>query len=231
MWDDAQALRKLYRTLFGISLALVLFGVLHYALHLPVFAPRAVYLENVPVRVPLDMVEEVVHRDMPGNFFTANLDRTRQAFEQLPWVRKASVRRHFPWQLDVAIEEHVALAHWNGSQLINVQGEVFKAQSGEPLPDFSGPDEAAAEVAQKYRRFGEMLAPLGEEIAQISLSQRLAWRVRLKSGTELELGREQVEERMARFVAAYPQSVGALKRPVNYVDMRYRNGFAVRVAG
>jgi cell division protein FtsQ len=76
-----------------------------------------------------------------------------------------------------------------------------------------------------------MLAPLGEEIAQISLSPRLAWRVRLKSGTELELGREQVEERVARFVAAYPQSVGAMKRPVNYVDLRYRNGFAVRVAG
>lgn len=231
MWDDAQTLRKLYRALFGISLALALFGVLHYALHLPIFAPRAVYLESVPQHVPLDMIGEVVHRDMPGNFFTANLEVTRHAFEQLPWVRTASVRRHFPWQLDVAIEEHVALAHWNGNQLVNVQGEVFKAESGQPLPDFSGPDDAAAEVTQRYRRFGEMLAPLGEEIAQISLSPRLAWRVRLKSGTELELGREQVEERVARFVAAYPQSVGAMKRPVSYVDLRYRNGFAVRVAG
>jgi cell division protein FtsQ len=93
MWDDAQTLRKLYRALFGISLALVLFGVLHYALHLPIFAPRAVYLESVPQHVPLDMIGEVVHRDMPGNFFTANLEVTRHAFEQLPWVRTASVRR------------------------------------------------------------------------------------------------------------------------------------------
>ncbi len=232
MWDDAQALRKLGNALLALSAALVLLGVLHYIVHLPAFALRAVRLDAMPAHVPLAMVEEVVRRDLRGNFFTVDMDMTRRAFEKLPWVRQASVRRHFPWQLDVALEEHVALAHWNGSQLVNTFGEVFaaEAESGQVLPEFSGPDGAALEVTQRYRRFGEMLAPLQQGIAQISLSPRRAWHLRLSNGMELELGREQVEERLAQFVAAYPASVAALKQQARYVDLRYRNGFAVRMA-
>ncbi len=232
MWDDAQAMRKLTNALIGASLALVLFGVLHYIVHLPAFALRGVRLEAMPQRVPLAMIEEAVHRDLRGNFFTVDLNLARHAFEKLPWVREVSVRRYFPWQLNVALEEHVALAHWNGSQLVNTFGEVFVAdlQKGESLPEFVGPEGAAAEVAQRYRRFGDMLAPLQQQIAQISLSPRGAWHLRLNNGMEVELGREQVEERLAQFVAAYPASVAALKQPVRYVDLRYRNGFAVRMA-
>ena len=48
----------------------------------------------------------------------------------------------------------------------------------------------------------------------------------------LELGREEPDARLARFVAAYGRTVGALARAgtrVEYVDLRYRNGFAARV--
>ncbi len=233
MWDDANALRKLGNVLIGISLALLLFGLLHYLLHLPAFGLRAVHLDAAPQRVPVEMVAAVVHRDLRGNFFTVDMERTRHAFEQLPWVREVSVRRHFPWQLDVALEEHVALARWNGARLVNTYGEVFVAETedGQALPAFSGPDDAAAEVTQRYRRFGEMLAPLQQSIAEISLSPRRAWRLRLQNGMELELGREQMEERLAQFVAAYPASIAAAKQPVRYVDLRYRNGFAARMAG
>ena len=52
----------------------------------------------------------------------------------------------------------------------------------------------------------------------------------------LELGREEMQQRLARFVAVYPYSLalqGAEDRgqrtegAVRYVDLRYRNGFAV----
>ena len=56
--------------------------------------------------------------------------------------------------------------------------------------------------------------------------------------TQLELGRDgadAVEERLARFVAAYPSRWRACRsvraRRSSYVDLRYPNGFALRVAG
>lgn len=232
MWDDAHALGKLANMLLGASLLLVLFAVAHYAVHLPVFAIRSVQLESAPLYVDGAQVAEVVHDDLQGNFFTVDLERTRRIFEKLPWVRQAAVRRHFPWQMDVALEEHVALATWNGIDMVNMQGEVFAAEAQRPsgLPAFIGPEGSAAAVAQYYRRFGELLAPLGQEIAQVSLSPRGAWQLRLRSGTVLELGRDQMEARLARFVAAYPSTVARLRQPANYVDLRYRNGFAIRAA-
>ncbi len=231
MWDDAQALRKLTNALFGISLLLVLLGALGYALHLPVFALRTVQLDAVPQRVDAAQLEQAVRNSLRGNFFTVDLEQVRRTFEKLPWVRSVSVRRHFPWQLDVGIEEYTALAHWNGAHLLNVRGEVFTAQAAEPLPEFFGPEGAAGEVAQYYTRFGSALAPLHRQIAQLTLSPRHSWELRLDDGTVLELGREQMEERLARLVAAYPQQLAAMKPPVKYIDLRYRNGFAARVAG
>ena len=38
-----------------------------------------------------------------------------------------------------------------------------------------------------------------------------------------------VLQRLARFVAFYPQTLGHLNRRLEYVDLRYPNGFALRV--
>jgi len=230
MWDDVQALRKLTNVLFGAGLLLVLIGVLGYVLRLPAFALRAVQLDFAPQRVDRVQLAGAVRDSLHGNFFTVNLDQARQTFEKLPWVRRVGVRRHFPWQLDVELEEHIALARWNGTALVNTEGEVFAAKDADALPEFSGPDGAAEEMARRYARFSEMLAPLGQDIAQLTLSSRHAWQLRLKDGLVVELGREQMEERLARFAAAYRQFQAAMKSPPKYVDLRYRNGFAARAA-
>jgi len=44
-------------------------------------------------------------------FFTADLDAVRAAFESVPWVRKAMVRREWPNKLIVTVEEHRGIGH------------------------------------------------------------------------------------------------------------------------
>ena len=231
MWDKPQALRQLANTLFGISLLLVLFGVVHFTVHLPMYALNAVQLSATPQRVNTAQIEEIVRNELSGNFFTVDLEGTRKAFEKLPWVRKVSVRRHFPWRLEVELEEHVALASWNGTELVNTHGEVFAATSEQVLPKFIGQPDTSTEVTRMYKVFGDQLAPLKQGVAQISLSPRHAWQLRLGSGMVLELGREQAQERLARFVAVYPYSLAAMPSTVNYVDLRYSNGFAAYLPG
>jgi len=244
MWDEPQALNKLSGMLVGIAAVLLLIGVLHYVLRLPVFALRTVQLDTAPQRVSEEEVASVVRNELRGNFFTVDLGQTRHDFEKLPWVRKVDVRRHFPWQLDVKIEEHVALARWNGAQLVDTHGEVFDAQcggvtskasgarlppcgaAGQTLPTLNGPDGSAADVAERYSRFSQMLSPLGQQIAQLSLSPRGAWQLWLRDGMKVELGRERMEQRLARFVEVYPYSLGTMHKTTRYVDLRYRNGFA-----
>ncbi|MBI5659503.1 MAG: cell division protein FtsQ/DivIB [Nitrosomonadales bacterium] len=261
MWDKPHSLNRLSGALFGISLLLVLAGALHYTLHLPVFPLRALQLSAAPQRVSHAQIEAVARDAVVGNFFTVDLESTRQAFEKLPWVRRVSVRRHFPWRIEVSLEEHEALAQWNGSGLVNTRGEVFAAElpgrAGRTLPKFIGQPDAAAEIARMYRVFGERIAPLGREIAQVSLSPRRAWQLRLDNGMVLELGSGQAQQRLERFVAVYSYSIAPLLQggnhpfsadagndargngdgengpgqTVKYVDLRYRSGFAVSLAG
>jgi cell division protein FtsQ len=231
VWDNAPLLRSIANALFGLSLVLVLYGVVRFVLHLPVFPLRAVELTAAPQRVSHELLERAVREQVSGNFFTVDLERTRQVFEKLPWVRKVSVRRKFPWSLQVEVEEQVALAHWNGKELVNTHGEVFAGKVDEMLPVFIGQPDTSEQVTQMYGELNVALQPMKQQIAQISLSPRYAWQVKLDSGMVLELGREEMQQRLKRFVAVYPYSLAALARPASRVDLRYRNGFAAQMAG
>ena len=85
------------------------------------------------------------------------------------------------------------------------------------------------EITIQYEFFRRNLAALGLEPVQIGVSPRRAWQVRANNGLTIELGRENVESRLERFVGAYARTIGALQRRINYVDLRYSNGFAVRI--
>ncbi len=227
MWDNAHLLRGIANVLFGFSLLLMLYGAVRYVAQLPAFSLQAVVLAQAPQRVPVDQVEALVHGGIHGNFFTVDLAQVRDAFQQLPWVRSVSVRRKFPWQLEVSLEEHVALARWNKHALVDTHGEVFAAQSDETLPEFFGADDNAVLMARTYAELGETLQPLQRQIVQMTLSPRMAWQVKLDDGMELALGREAMRERLARFVQVYPYSVAVRMPNARRVDLRYRNGFAV----
>jgi cell division protein FtsQ len=231
MWDNVPLLRTITNVLFGISLTLVLYGAVRYVLRLPVFPLRAVVLTAAPQHVSTEQLEKVVKRNISGNFFTVDLEQTRQAFEQLVWVRKVSVRRKFPWSLEIEMEEQVPLATWNGREPVNTHGEVFGGIVDQPLPAFSGQPETSAQVMQMYGELNAVLQPLKQQITQISLSPRFAWQIKLDKGMVLELGREEMQQRLTRFVTVYPYSLDRLARPARHVDLRYRNGFAVYVPG
>jgi cell division protein FtsQ len=228
MWDNAPLLRNIANALLVFSVCAVLYGAAYYAAHLPgLFPLNSVRLSAAPQRVDTAEVMQVVRNEVRGNFFTVDIERLRQSLEKLPWVRNVSIRREFPQRLAVRLEEHQALARWNNVALVNRQGEIFAANIEQALPSFIGQDGAAAEVTQQYTQFSQQLAALDLQVTQLALSPRHAWQLRLSNGMVLELGREDMQQRLARFVEVYPYSLVAIQSRVKYVDLRYRNGFAV----
>ena len=241
MWDNAPLLRNIANALFAFSVLVALYGAVYYAVHLPgLFPLHSVRLNTALQRVDAPGVLQAVRNEVQGNFFTVDIERLRQSLEKLPWVRSVSIRREFPHRLAVQLEEHQALARWNGTALVNQQGEVFSADTGQILPDFIGQRGASIEIAQHYLQFSRQLSVLNLQVAQLALSPRHAWQLRLSNGMVLYLGRDDVQQRLARFVTVYPYSLAAMRgsegmgqktenlTAVGYVDLRYRNVFAVR---
>lgn len=231
MWDDASTLRMSANLLYAVAAALMLYGAVHYLIHLPIFPLRDIQVTGDVAHVTHEQVEAVVTRELRGNFFTVDLAQARAAFEKLPWVRKVNVRRQWPDRLEFAVEEHRPLARWGSTALVSAQGEVFEAAINTTLPVLQGPEGTAPEVVSRFQAFQLALEPVGKHIVHMTLSARRAWVLKLDDGMVLELGRDNLDSRLAGFVAAYERTVARLPQPSTYIDLRYTNGFAVRSPG
>lgn len=208
---------------------LLAYGLLAWLVSLPVFALQKLEVRGELRHVGEDGIRLVAHRGVRGNFFTVGLADVRTAFEKLPWVREARVSRRWPDTLVVELVEHTPLARWNSGELVSTDGEVFNAAADADLPSLSGFAGSGREVTEAYRRYGEKLAPLGLHIRELSLSPRRAWRLKTDSGMEIALGREDGESRLQRFAAQYKEISERLGAAPAYVDLRYADGFAVRL--
>jgi cell division protein FtsQ len=216
--------------LAGLVLLAGCFGALYWLLLPERFPVTRVEVKSGLQKTTVAQIEAVLPRSA-SNFFVADLVEARTAVEKLPWVRRVAVRRVWPDALEISVEEHVALARWGDDRLVNVQGETFSAKSADVLPSFIAPGGTAAEVTRRYRRFNEIIAPLGTGVERVVLTPRHAWQLRLGNGLHLMLGRDAdtAEARLVEFIKAYPSTVARVGRKHEYVDLRYPNGFAVRL--
>ncbi|MBC7499456.1 MAG: FtsQ-type POTRA domain-containing protein [Herminiimonas sp.] len=244
MWHDIRLLNASSNTLLGVvALALLAAGAWWVAQR-PVFTLREIRIEGAPVELRHINVSTVRSTAIPrikGNFFTANLDEARSAFEMVPWVHKAAVRREWPNKLIVTLEEHVPLGTWGeDGRLISVKGDLFTVNLAEAdedgdLPAFLGPAGSEKEIVARFKDLQQWFAPVKLVPESVSLSSRYAWMVRTSNGIALELGREQskttLKDRVERFVRIYPQLAARLQDRIESVDMRYPNGLALRASG
>ncbi|MGE5652406.1 MAG: cell division protein FtsQ/DivIB [Bacillota bacterium] len=245
MWHDIRMLNAATNALLG-ALVLSLFASgIWWAAQRPMFTLKAIRIEAVGEmqlrHVNPSTVRSTAVPRIRGNFFTADLDAVRQAFEAVPWVRKATVRREWPNRLIVQVEEHEALGTWGeDGKLLSVRGDVFTANLAEAeedgqLAEFDGPDGSEKEVVARYRELRDWFKPIDLVPEAVRLSGRYAWSVRLNNGMTVELGREQskatLKERVDRLIGIYPQLAQRLQSGIESVDMRYPNGLALKAQG
>ena len=178
---------------------------------------------------------------LAGNFFTVNLAQTRTVFESVPWVRQAVVQRQFPDRLKVMLQEHQAVAYWGpegDTRLVNSFGEVFEANQAEveaaDLPQLNGPTGQTPLVLQAYRQLSVQFEKLDMQLERLELTGQGSWRARLDSGAALELGHgsaDEIESRTQRFITTLSQVSSRYGRDLESADLRYGNGYALKLKG
>jgi len=231
------------------TLVFALFGLMLLAagawwvLRQPFFPLAAIKVDGDVTHNNAVTLRANVAPQLAGNFFTVDLARARAAFESVPWVRKAVVRREFPDKLRAVLTEHVPVAHWgeeSESRLINGFGEVFEAniaEAGDGLPRLAGPLSQAGQVLGMYQVLAPLFTPYELAIEELRLSGRGSWQVELDTGAVIELGRgrsEEVAARTQRFLASVRQVAGQYGRTVQSIesaDLRHRDAYALRLRG
>jgi len=188
----------------------------------------------------------IVENNIDGGFFTVDLNNVRQILLQQSWVKSVSLRRQWPAGVLVLVEERTAIAYWNDDGYISAEGVVFKPKvinKGLTLPVLNGPEGQHANVWKFMNVLYTEMALLNYEVDSLSLDARRAWRLEITNTASVEnesqtksidvrLGRFDTEKRMKRFIRILPaltpekESVGNM---IKVIDMRYPNGFSVRM--
>lgn len=209
----------------------------------PWFNLRQIHVEGEVAHNTAESVRRHVAPLLQGSYLTMDLGQARTAFESVPWVRRAEVRRIWPHDLVVRIEEHRPVAYWAREDtdhlLVNTHGELFEVNLGDVeddnLPTLSGPAGTSPQVMTMWQALVPVLAPLRQRIERMELTDRGSWRVHLDRGTLIELGRgesDQVVARTQRFVRSVGQVSARFEhRAIEYADLRHSESYALRLAG
>lgn len=241
--NDVRLTNAVANTVFVLAGLVLAAAVVAWVARLPMFALRGIVVEGELARSSVATIRANAAPQLQGNFFTINLAAARAAFETVPWVRQAIVRRVWPNRLAVTLTEHEAAAFWENEEgderLVNVQGDVFEANLGdvedEDLPRLAGPDGSAAQMLSLYRRLQPLLAPLQADVTTLRQSRRGSIRAELEGGATLEIGRgteDALAERTERFVRTLPQVLAQYPgRALQYADLRHNDAYALRIEG
>ena len=191
---------------------------------------RNLVVEGTFQRVAPIQVEAAVADGLDDGFLSVDLGALRERVQALDWVDRVNVGRSWPDTLVVRVTEHQAAARWGESGLLNVRGELFTEQSQHAfpeLPSLGGPRGSERDVARRYLAVRGKLVQADLTLESLRMDERGAWRLVLGGGQEIRLGRRDIDERLYRFFDVVAPALAKELNRVEYVDLRYTNGFAV----
>lgn len=148
-----------------------------------------------------------------------------------PWIHKASVRRDWPPAIEVKIDEQIPVARWGSNGLLNHQGDIFWPQdhsSYPALPELEGPTTETQYLMAQYHALSPLFKGANVKMTGLYLEARGAWSLQLDNGIKVIVGREQVRDRLLRFIRLYQNALAPHAANIDTVDIRYINGAAVK---
>lgn len=223
----------LLQTLKVILLGLFVFSCVYIANHFKlssIFPIQSVRIYGANHTDHQD-IQETIEPILSRGFFAVNVDYIRERLLQMPWVAEISVRRNWPNQVEINVVEKQPVAEWNKTSLLSDGGELFtpKLSSYPPnLPNLVGPDGKQITMLENFIKMNRILMPLHAKISVLEMTPYLTWKLKLDNGIELRIGHKDVLTRLHHFVKVYPKIIGTHVEDVEYVDLRYSNGVAVR---
>jgi cell division protein FtsQ len=179
-----------------------------------------------------EAIEQIATPYVSKSFLLLDVRALREALLGLPWVAEVLIEKQWPESLVITVREKKPVARWNNSAFLTTLGEVFEpralpteALAEKAWPDLNGPLGQEKAVWQHYQIFQTLFLPMKTEVTNVTLSETLAWNMTLSTGLRIVIGRDNVENRLTRFLQVLRENPNLLQQ--DYVDLRYAHGFAV----
>jgi cell division protein FtsQ len=236
--DEARAKvsRKIIYRGLGLGLLIVAFASIAYFSSDPLAQLLERPLKSVAVEgqfqyLSKDRAMELIEKEIDGDFLQLNLGRLKNELQEDPWVDHVYLSRRWPDTLVVKISEQTPIARWDANGFLNQRGEIIRVKETDKLkglPWLQGNEINAREIMQQYQDLATLLRSRGLEIVALKCDNKKSWRLTLKNEKEIAIGREEVMEKLRRFVTVYDKFLSSVWSDVKAIDVRYSNGVSVQ---
>lgn len=238
---DVRATLVVTRLLVWVVLVLVAGVAGWWVVHQPMFAIRRITVDGPMDRLTLNQYLDQAVPRLQGNYFTLSLQQAQQVFLDLPWVRSAAVDRRWPDRLVVHVQEQTPGAIWRDedeSSLVNTQGEIFDVSPEDidstDLPVLQGDADSVGTLYAMLQALAPVLEAHRIKVQRLTLSPVGTWTLNTDDGVTLTLGRGDaaaLTQRLQRYLSTVAQVRARYPRAVESVDLRYPDGYAIRLQG
>lgn len=182
------------------------------------------------INVNKDDISEAVKYLYSKSFFDIDLNYLKNKLEKIEWVRKINIRRSYPNEIIIDIEEHTPILIWNNKMYINKYGEKFNVSKiDKNIPILISDESRINEVFTYFELFNDKLSSrkLDFKITKIVENEIRSLTISLSSGINIQLGSKDVNNKITLFFEIYKSLNTRDLNKIRYIDMRYSNGFSV----
>jgi cell division protein FtsQ len=161
-----------------------------------------------------------------------SLKLKEQLLQTEPWLQAVRVQRFWPATLVVYFSVKKPIAWMGRNNLLDSEGNVFRVEKlgtlPSTLPRFISPLGQQKYLLDAYQQWVPVLAPRALTIKTLQWNPQQFWSLRLNNGLQLYLGNNKPAEQLARFVKVYPDVLASKVTMIEYIDLRYPQGMAVK---
>ncbi len=177
-----------------------------------------------------EKIKQVISKQVISGLYNVDVQQLRSSVKQLPWVRKATVKRIWPDVINISIKEQTAVARWGMKSLLNKNGQLFKPDNikkFQQLPVLKGPVGSEKVLLSEMQEMSSALIKQGLELAEFHVNERRSWKLKLANKVEIRLGSNQPKKKFERFLKTFALIGEEQIKKVSRVDLRYANGYAL----
>ena len=164
------------------------------------------------------------------SFFNFKIDYLISELEKSEWIRNVNIRKVYPNEVRIIVEEHEPVAIWNSKKYINNFGELFNVKKiTKDLPILLSDETRIDKIFGYFSQFSENLIKnnIDQTILKIEENEIRSLTIFLTSGFHIKLGSKDVDHKIGLFFKVYKSLKTRDLEKIRYIDMRYSNGFSL----